>query len=252
VVTEADLTEAQLDAGVLPGTISVRNTGLRPWTADNYDLRLEHYSKAGGLVTAGIFLKEIDDFFGNDTRIATAADLEELGLDSQYLDWEITTQFNSGNARVRGVEFNLRQPLTFFGPWGRRFIVFANATKLKIDGPSNANFSGFVPESANWGFSFKAKRVGFEARWIYRGDVPGAAVAALGPDAIQYTVASTRIDLGFSYEFRRYLRLAVGLTNVNEVPIEVVRYGSQTPEYARPGTYRDLGIPITISLKGTF
>ncbi|MES2694571.1 MAG: hypothetical protein V4773_13930, partial [Verrucomicrobiota bacterium] len=88
--------------------------------------------------------------------------------------------------------------------------------------------------------------------WVYRGEVPGAAVAALGPDAIQYTEASTRLDLGFSYELRRYLRFAVGLTNVNEVPIRVVRYGSQTPGYAQPGTYRDLGIPITLSVKGTF
>ena len=65
-------------------------------------------------------------------------------------------------------------------------------------------------------------------------------------------MANTRIDLDFSYELKQYLRLAVGLTNVNEVPIRVVRYGSQTPAYAKPGTYRDLGIPITVSIKGTF
>ena len=252
VVTEADLTEEQLNAGVLPGTISVRNTALRPWTADNYDLRLEHYSKTGGLFTAGVFVKEIDDFFGNQDRIASEAELEALGLPQDYLGWQITTQFNAGTARVRGVELNVRQSLGFLGPWGRHFIVFANATKLKIEGPSQANFSGFVPENANWGFSFRAKRVGFGARWIYRGETPGAAVAALGPDAVQYTVANTRIDLDFSYELKQYLRLAVGLTNVNEVPIRVVRYGSQTPAYAKPGTYRDLGIPITVSIKGTF
>ena len=252
-VNEADLTAEQLTVpGALPGTITIRNTGLRPWTAHNYDVTLEHYSDSGGLASVGVFLKEIDDFFGNETRLATADDLQELGLEADYLGWQIDTQFNSGDARVRGIELNLRQPLRPLGSWGRHFIVFANASKLKIEGSSKGDFGEFVPETVNWGVSFNWKRVSFVARWNYRGEIQGGAVPALGPDVFQYTPANTRLDLSFSYQITRRLMFAAGFTNVTNEPLQTVRYGSQTPAYARPNTYRNQGVPISLSLKGTF
>jgi len=115
-INESDLrAEQQADPDALLGTITVNNPGLRPWSADNYDLSLEHYSQSGGVLSAGLFCKEIKDFFGDDVRLATAADLEALGLDPQDVGWRVSTQFNSGDARVSGVEFNLRQPLRGFG-----------------------------------------------------------------------------------------------------------------------------------------
>jgi outer membrane receptor protein involved in Fe transport len=59
-VDEADLEGDELgDPSVIQGNITVRNTGLRPWTADNYDLSVEYYTKNGGLFSGGMFLKEI-------------------------------------------------------------------------------------------------------------------------------------------------------------------------------------------------
>ena len=63
---------------LLQGNINVRNTGLRPWTADNYDLSLEYYTSKGGLYSVGVFMKNITNFFGNSVRIATLADTEVL------------------------------------------------------------------------------------------------------------------------------------------------------------------------------
>ncbi|MBI4626425.1 MAG: TonB-dependent receptor [Verrucomicrobia bacterium] len=72
------------DPSQLPGRITVRNTGLRPWSADNYDVSVEFYTERGGLLSAGAFRKDIQDFFGDVVRIATEADLRELGLDPRY------------------------------------------------------------------------------------------------------------------------------------------------------------------------
>ena len=44
-------------------TITVNNTGLKPWTGDNYDLSLETYQIKGGSGSIGIFRKDIKDFF---------------------------------------------------------------------------------------------------------------------------------------------------------------------------------------------
>ncbi|MBM3851861.1 MAG: TonB-dependent receptor, partial [Verrucomicrobia bacterium] len=139
-ISERDLDETQLgDPNAIRGTIDIRNSGLKPWTAHNYDLSLEYYTAQGGLFSAGFFRKEIADFFANNVRLATAGDLEELGVDPQYVGWQLSTKFNSGRARVSGAEFNLRHPLRPLGAWGRYFTVFANATKLELRGDRQAD-----------------------------------------------------------------------------------------------------------------
>jgi len=89
--------------------------GLKPWTADNFDVSLEYYTRQGGVFTAGVFLKEIDDFFANDVRRITAAEAEESGLDPRFAGFEVTTKINAG------AEMNLRRSLAPLGGWGQHF-----------------------------------------------------------------------------------------------------------------------------------
>ena len=60
-ISEADLDADTADPSLVRGRIDVRNTGLKPWTGHNYDLSLEYYTQQGGLVSAGAFLKEIQE-----------------------------------------------------------------------------------------------------------------------------------------------------------------------------------------------
>lgn len=231
---QADIPEEQFDdPTVIRGTLTVSNPALRPWSADNYDLSLEYYTQQGGMFSAGVFLKEIADFFGDDVRIATQTDLDELGLDQRYLGWRLQTKFNSGDARITGVELNLRHSLAPLGPWGRYFTVFANGTKLKLEGSRQASFSTFVPESASWGVTFNRKRIMVGARWNYRGQIKSAAYPALGPDAFGYTAARLMLDLNLSYRLSSRLSLVVNVNNLTGSPDRYFRYGPQTPDYAR-------------------
>jgi TonB-dependent receptor len=52
-------------------TINVRNTGLKPWEADAYDLSLDYYFQKSGRVSAGFFYKDIRNFFGTMLMPAT-------------------------------------------------------------------------------------------------------------------------------------------------------------------------------------
>ena len=135
-------------------SLTIRNPNLKPWTAHNFDLSAEYYTDNGGVISGGVFLKDIADFFGNDVRLATAEDVGEFGLDSRYIGWNVNTTFNSGDARVTGMEFNVRQSLTPIGTWGRFFSVFANATKLRLEGNQGAAFQSFIPKVMNWGVTF--------------------------------------------------------------------------------------------------
>jgi TonB-dependent receptor len=250
---ENDLNESDLNnSAIVRGTITLRNPALRPWSADNYDVSLEYYTDQGGIYSVGGFRKEISDFFGNAVRVATAADLELLGLEPQYVNWNLSTKFNSGNARVTGAEVNLRQSLRQLGKWGSYFTVFANATKLWLGGDRQADFVGFITNSGNWGVTFSRKQITMMARCNYRGLEMRGARPAVGADVVAYFKARSRLDLEASYQFTKRLSLAASVTNVANVPQTLLNYGAQTPEYAKVNRLAEYGVGIAIGLRGTY
>ncbi len=237
---------------MIRGTIDVRNSGLRPWTADNYDLSLEYYTAQGGMFTAGVFTKEIRDFFANDVRIATAADLEALGLEPQYVGWQLSTKYNSGSARVRGAEFSARHPLGVLGAWGKPFTVFLNATRLELSGSQQADFSGFIPWNMNWGVTFTRRPFTLNAKWNHRGEQKLAAQPAFGADAFNYTAARTTLDLSADVQLSRRLSVNANVRNLFNAYLTSTRYGSLTPDYAVPRQHKHFGVYFSVGLKGTF
>lgn len=254
VINERDLTQEQLDdPNVIKGTITVRNAGLRPWTADNFDLSLEYYTKQGGLFSAGVFLKEIRNFFGDAVRVATLADLDQVGIDDpRYVGWNLSTKFNAGDARISGADFNIRHSLRELGSWGSYFTVFANGTYLKLEGNQQAQFSSFIPKSANWGVSFNRKRLSVVAMWNYRGLNKRGAQPAFGPDAFEYFDPVTKMDLSLAFQLSRRISIVSSINNVFNQSTELVRYGSQTPRYARQNRTEEFGAGISLGIKGSY
>jgi iron complex outermembrane recepter protein len=250
-IDEFDLDGNVIDPTQIRGRITIRNTGLRPWSADNYDLSLEYYTTQGGLFSAGVFFKEIKDFFASAVRVANPANLAELGLGPEYSGWELSTQFNlTGIARVRGAEFNIRHSLRPLGQWGRYFQVFLNGTKLELEGSQQANFNAFIPESANWGVSFNRRRINALAKWNYRGLQKGNGVAAV--NGFQYGEPRTTLDLNVDFQLRKELYLYLNVQNVFNTPEVLLRYGPETPGYARRYQITTYGPQMTMGVRGTF
>jgi iron complex outermembrane recepter protein len=253
IFNENDLNESDFNnPAIVRGTITVRNPSLRPWSANNYDLSLEYYTAQGGVVSAGVFLKKITDFFGNEVRIATLTDLEELGLDPQYVNWNLSTKFNSGDAQVSGAEINFRQSLRQLGRWGGYLTVFANATKLQLAGSREADLVGFIEESGNWGVTFSRKQLGLTVRYNYRGRERRGARPALGADVVAFFKARSRIDLEASYQWSKRLSLAGSVSNLANTPQTLLAYGAQTPGYARVNRFAEYGVGLALGLRGTF
>ena len=252
-VQETDFGSSIPDPTAIPGKITTRNTGLRPWTADNYDLSLEYYTPQGGIFSAGVFRKEIQNFFGDTVKIATAADLELLDLDPQYVGWQITSTYNvPGTARVSGVEFNIRHSLRPLGAWGRFFQAFVNGTKLQLEGGRDSNFSTFIPESANWGIDFNRRPFSVMAKWNYRGQQRLGSIAGLGAGAYDYLKSRTRLDVNVDYQLRANLFLYASGQNIFDIPETTLRFGPQTPGYARVTQVLTGGVQLTLGIKGKF
>lgn len=251
VTSENDIDALSNPTAVL-GTINVRNTGLRPWSANNYDLSLEYYTNNGGVFSASLFYKDIKDFFGTFAKVATSADLAALGLDPRFAGWMVTSTINSGDASVSGGEISMNQSLRQLGGWRQYFDVFASVTKMRLKGNQQASFQGFVPESANWGVTFKRKPIVLMAKWSYRSDEKRAPFAAFGPDAFTVYTGRTELDMNLSYSLRPNLALFLNARNVLNLYSERRREGSQTPDYAKQTQVLDNGAPFSIGINGSF
>lgn len=240
------------ESGASPGRINIVNSSLRPWTAQNIDLSLEYYSKSGGIFTFGVFRKNISDFFSSTTIVLGPSDIERFGLEPSYLGWDATTLFNFGSARVEGMEFNVRSTLERLGKLGRYVTVFANGTKLRLVGNPSADFSGFVPETANWGITVRRAPVMLTARWNYRGEQRGNAAPAMGPGAYLYDDDRLTCDVAFEYQVSRRFTLFGNVQNIYDAPNISLSRGPETPGYASRNWTVNSGSTITLGLKGRF
>ena len=252
VINENDV-EDNPDPNVTLGTITIRNTALKPWTADNYDLSLEYYTEKGGMFGVSVFHKEIQDFFSTFAKVATRADLPALDLDERYVGWQVNTKFNAGDAGVSGLELSANQPLDQLGPWGKYFRVFANFTKLELKGDANANFTGFLPKSANWGITYSKKPFTIGAKWNYRGEQKTADFAAFGADGIEYWPSRIAFDLNLSYSLTPSLAVFINARDVlDKLTYKTYRSGTGVPDYAKYYKVLEHGTPFSIGLKGSF
>jgi TonB-dependent receptor len=241
-------------------TITVNNPSLKPWTADNFDVTLEAYNLKGAVASIGAFRKNIKDFFGSTRTAATPALLDQYGLsgDPLYLDYDIVTMANAGDAKISGVEFNYRQSLTFLPDWARGFQVFVNGSKMSLDGSSSAEFDGFNPSTYAAGVNFVRPRFFIKLSGTYQGETRrtlNAVSAANGipADTYNYQDARKRLSLAIQYSFTKHFSLFGTMADLDGgFNPRSLRYAPGTPEYAKVSRYQQLGSTITVGVKGTF
>ena len=90
------------------------------------------------------------------------------------------------------------------------------------------------------------------ARWNYRGLDQLTAVPAFGADGFGYIQARTTVDLSFNFQLSRRLTFSASANNLFNTPQVALRYGSETPAYARQFNTRDFGVVFAFGIKGTF
>ncbi len=248
-------TTVTLASGNTTGLIAVNNTGLKPWQANSYDLSLEYYFRQTGLVSFGVFRKDIANFFGSVRTTATPELLALYNLNpEEFTGYDISYKFNSGDARVTGMEFNYSQKLTLLPPWARGLSMFANATLLHLQGTTVADFSGFNPKVFNWGFNFARGKLSANLKWNANGQKRNAAVtgAGIAPGTYEYIHARLMVDADVSYAFHPRLRLFATARNIANKPLITERYAPTTPNYARIFRFENFGVQCAFGVKGTF
>ncbi len=244
------------------GSLTIRNTGLKPWTANNFDLSLEYYPEKGGQMIVGAFQKNLSDFWTTRGGVVDAALAQELGIDPRYIGWSVNTTINGGDAKVSGWEFSVIQPLKFLPGWGRYFTVKANGTALHLSGDNTPDFRGFISKTGNFSLSFAKKPWVMNANLNFRGRQKGttATAAAIQTGAqygtttgfFEYYAPRWNLDLSAEYQLNKHFTFFVAGRNVLNKEQVIERFNPDTPGYARGFRWEEFGVNYSFGIKGTF
>lgn len=226
-------------------TITMNNSELRPQYTNNFDVNFEYYLEPAGLISVNFFRKEIDDLIYSMTDVIKPG----MGWDSVYEGWTLRTSGNAAWAWVEGVEFDIRQQLSFLPGWLGRLSVYANLTLLDTegnystpDGSVTSNIPGFVPKVANAGISYSGKRFSVRVQSQYR-DHHLSNWDERSTEYWRYNESSTYVDTHLTYRLNKRFSLFCNVSNIfEESPVQYQARPNQPYRVRQDSRRFDFGI----------
>jgi TonB-dependent receptor len=211
------------------------NPALDPMTSINYDLMAEHYSQSIGVISAGLFAKQLTDPIFTSTRM-------EDGL-------TITQPRNASSGHIIGFELNVQRRLLFLPSPLDGLDVFANYTYTDSEATLNSGREVRLPgqTDTNWNVALGYEKYGFSARVSvnYSGD----SIEELGaPLETFYIDNHVQVDASAGYQFTPQLSTSLELVNLGNEPF--VRYQGRSSRLAQQEYYQTWGrLSVTYSLR---
>jgi len=218
-------------------TISTSNPSLKPQFADNFDFGVEYYFEPAGVVSAGVFLKEIRSFIFTQGGATVGAGADN-GFEGLYEGYLLTTQYNGGFAKVKGFELNYNQQFTFLPGWLGGFSVFANYTRMEVEGNYGAGtaislaptseVAGFNPETGNLGISYIRGKGSLRFQFNHVGRYLNSYNA--NQSRLLYRKARSTLDIKSTYELTKNFGLYLDVSNVLAEGDRVLEYYGGRPQ----------------------
>ncbi|NJN25816.1 MAG: TonB-dependent receptor [Cyclobacteriaceae bacterium] len=217
------------------------NPELKPAVAMNLDLMAENYFKSIGLVSGGVFYKNIDDFqyerVQNDIVHPVYGELDEF-----------VTFANGGSAKIFGFEAALQRQLDFLPGFLKGFGVYLNYTYTSseadgIVGRENETIGlpGTAKNMYNASLSYESEKLVLRASVNHASDY----IDELGGDSFEdrYYDKQTFVDLNGSYAFSPNWRVFVEVNNLTNQPL---RYYQGKPQYTMQDEYYNMRMNVGI------
>ncbi len=196
-------------------TVTLGNPDLAPLRATNYDLALEYYTSNGGLISLGLFRKDITNPIFVSGRV-------ESGIYGgvPLVNAVITQPRNGEESEVSGFELSVQMPFDFLpSPWNG-FGINTNLTLLSGDTriPGRADELPLFLQSdriANAQLYFEKR--GFLARVAYSYRSKYLDVIGTGTVSDVYTDDHGQVDARVGYDFNEHFSVFVEGQNVGNV-----------------------------------
>lgn len=202
-------------------TVSSSNPSLKAQTANNFDVTAEYYFEPAGLVSAGVFLKELRNFIYSTSGLTISPGADN-GFDGQYVGYTYSTQLNGGFAKVKGLELNYVQQLAFLPGFWSGFNVFANATLMKAEGnygagsaialAPNPKIAGFNPITGNVGVSYIRGKLTLRMQANHRHRYLNSF--STNDSRLRYTSAFNHMDFKSQYRISKAYEVYLDVNNV--------------------------------------
>ncbi|MCV6631030.1 MAG: TonB-dependent receptor [Flavobacteriaceae bacterium] len=119
------------------GEIESGNSDLEATTSMNFDFMAEHYFKSVGIISGGLFYKDIKNFIYTSTFEATGTTYG-AGTDG----YDVFQPQNGDDASIFGAEINFQRQLDFLPGFARNFNLMLNYTYLTTDATGIKNEDG--------------------------------------------------------------------------------------------------------------
>jgi len=217
--------------------MKIGNPDLDQATSVNADLLFEHYLKSLGLISGGVFYKNIDNY------IYESIYTQQGGQFDQY---QVTQTINGANAHVYGYEVAWQQQLTFLPGFLNGFGVYGNFTqiqsKFKVPGvisERTVRLPSMRPKVGNASLSYE--KYGFSGRLSL--NFYATFISELADTQANDLMEKGRSQLDFSASQRisKHFSVFMGISNINNAQI-MLDYGDGRPnDHKYYSTWANIG-----------
>ncbi|MGB2128897.1 MAG: TonB-dependent receptor [Flavicella sp.] len=202
--------------------IEVGNPNLEPAKSMNFDMSAEHYFSNVGILSAGVFHKNIKDFAY--TSLTTTTD-DMYGVNTT--DFDVKIPKNGDDATVTGVELALQRKLDFLPGIAKNLNVYLNYTYLNshADGINNEDgderidmsLPNTAPNMFNGSLGYDDGK--FSTRISM--NFSDAYIDEIGKDEFtdRYYDQQLFLDFNIAYAVSKNLRLYADFTNLTDQPL---------------------------------
>lgn len=216
---------------VLAQTVTDGNPNLAPAFSTNYDIVLEKYLSNLGILSAGVFYKNISKFQYNSVIILNGTEFPGA---SAYTGWQYYQTLNGNTADVFGVELNAQANLTFLPGFLKGFSVLANYTyahsKADAQFRKGLRLPGQADHTVNGSLSYGYKGFTIQGNINYNGAYTYALGSNDATDIVQ--AARTQIDLNTSVRVNKRVTFYAEALNITNAP-QVQYFGQRDRIYQK-------------------
>lgn len=216
--------------------IAAGNPNLKATYAYNFDLMVEKYYKSVGLLSGGVFYKNLNDFIYTyrDNQYTNAEFATDFPGQPNPIpetnpgNWGLTQQRNGESVNVYGFEASVQRQLDFIpGTFFKNMGVYLNYTFTKseakgitnADGEARTNvpLPGTAPHMFNGSLSWENKRFSARISLNYTADY----LDELGGDTFddRYYDEQLFLDANASYKITKNLRFFAEANNMTNQPL---------------------------------
>jgi TonB-dependent receptor len=216
---------------------SIGNPALKPVAATNIDFMAEHYFGTVGILSGGMFYKNLDDFIFS-RRFETSNYPGAEGV-----DLTLTQSRNGEQANLLGFEVAYQQNLTFLPGLLKGLSIYANYTltssqadiqsREDLEEKEEIRLPGQAKNVGNFSLAYDYKRFNIRVSSNFNGEY----LSEVGSDASEdlYVKDRIQVDASATFTVNPRFRVFTEFLNVTNQPFEV--YQGSKDQYTQREFY---------------